>query len=98
MACDTGHLPMNQKVPNIGSVLSLTVGVVGEACAGAAPGVSDPNISLGFKGAKHKRDVGAGAAIFTRDYLLGNSEGDVFIPPTDFNPQLTAQRLVLLQA
>jgi hypothetical protein len=25
MACDTGHLPMNQKVPNIGSVLSLTV-------------------------------------------------------------------------
>jgi hypothetical protein len=27
MACDTGHLPMNQKVPNIGSVLSLTVHV-----------------------------------------------------------------------
>jgi hypothetical protein len=25
MACDTGHLPMNQKVPNIGLVLSLTV-------------------------------------------------------------------------
>jgi hypothetical protein len=25
MACDTGQTPMNQKVPNIGSVLSLTV-------------------------------------------------------------------------